>query len=92
MGHDTVGERRLTRFVRIVLYAAILVGLLVGGLVLFEGGGSSPARPLGGQNISNSRNAVPANGATTATDNPNGNGGCKHLPMPPPNCRPPSGG
>jgi hypothetical protein len=89
MDHDTVWERHLGRFVRIVLYAATLVGLLIGGLLLFEGGGGSPARPLGGQNISSNHAAVPADGTTATTDN--ANAGCKHQPNPPPNCRPPSG-
>jgi hypothetical protein len=89
MDHDTVSERPLTRFVRIVLYAAVLVGLLVGGLLLFEGGGGSPARPLGGQNISSNHATRPSGGATSTTENPNA--GCKHQPNPPPNCRPPSG-
>jgi hypothetical protein len=91
MDHDTVLERHwhLTPFVRIVLSAVILLGLLIAGLLLFEGGGGSPARPLGGQNISNSRSAVPT-GRTATTDIPNA--GCKHEPNPPPNCRPPSGG
>jgi hypothetical protein len=90
MDHDTVSERHLTRFVRLVLYAAVLVGLLVGGLLLFEGGGGSPARPFGGQNISSNRATRPADGTTSTTENPNG--GCKPSQPPfPHDCRPPSG-
>jgi hypothetical protein len=87
MDRDTVLERHLTHFVRIVLYAAILLGLLIGGLLFLEGGGGSPARPLSGQNMSSTRLAD----VTTTTDNPNAH--CK--PKQPPfkhDCRPPSGG
>jgi hypothetical protein len=82
------GRSPVNHLVRIVLYAVILLGLLVGGLLVLEGGGSSPARPLGGQNI---LKVQPLDGTTTTAD-PNPNAGCKHKPNPPPNCRPPSGG
>jgi hypothetical protein len=87
MAHGAVFDRgsHVSRFVRIVLYATVLVGLLVGGLLLLEGGGSSPVRPLGDQNISSNH----PNDVTTTTDNPNAN--CRHQPDAPPNCRPPSG-
>jgi hypothetical protein len=93
MDPDTVWDRgpHLGRFVRIILYAVVLMALLLGGLLFLEGGGSSPARPLGGQNVSTIRPAgvVPADGTTTtAGNNGNGNGGCKHMPNPPPNCKP----
>jgi hypothetical protein len=66
------------------------MALLLGGLLFFEGGGASPTHPLGGQNISTNRPAgvVPADGTNTTAANPNGNGGCKHMPNPPPNCKP----
>jgi hypothetical protein len=92
MDPDTVWDRgpHLGRFLRIVLYAVVLMALLLGGLLFFEGGGSSPARPLRGQDVSSNRpvGVVPADGTTTTMDK---NGGCKHQPNPPPNCRPPSG-
>ena len=94
MDPDTVWERgpHLGRCVRIVLYAVVLMALLLGGLLFFEGGGGSPARPFGGQNISTNPPAgvVPADGTNTSTGNQNGNGngGCKHMPNPPPNCKP----
>jgi hypothetical protein len=90
MNRDMVWRRGspVSHLVRVVLYAAILVGLLVGGLLLLEGGGSSPARPLGGRNISN---VQLRDGTSSTTDNPNK--GCKpNQPPFPHDCRPPSGG
>jgi hypothetical protein len=79
------------RFIRLALYTAILFGLLVGGLLLVEGGGSTPVRPLGGQHISSNQPAGSGGPQDVTPTTEKSNGGCKHQPNPPPNCRPPSG-
>jgi hypothetical protein len=76
------------RVVTILLTVAIVVGLLIGGLFLLEGGGASSAGPLG-RNISSDQPSTADSRlqVTTTTDNPNAH--CKPKPSPH-DCRPPS--
>jgi hypothetical protein len=89
-------------FVRILLTVVIVLGIVVGGLLLLEGGGPSPTHPLE-TNISSRLTSQPGSlgreGSGSAPPNSHGgnpnrnpNRHCKpNQPPFPHDCRPPSG-
>jgi hypothetical protein len=85
------------RVVRLLLSMAIVVGLVIGGLLLLEGGGSSPVRSLE-TNISSNQSVdkgpPPGVPKGPPPGRPRGNNPNRHCkPNQPPfqhDCRPPS--
>jgi hypothetical protein len=88
-------------FVRSLLSVVIVLGIVVAGLLLLEGGGPSPTHPLQ-MNISSRSTSQPGSLGSEGTGSggpPNSHGGnpnrnpnrhCKPKPFPH-DCRPPSG-
>jgi hypothetical protein len=74
----------------LVLAVTIFSGVLLGGLLLLEGGGPSPVHPLE-RNISIHQPAVPLRPSDVTTRGKNPNRHCKPKPFPH-DCRRPSSG